>query len=256
MWAWSPTTTRSPRWVWAATATRLPMVPLATKRPASLPTASAARRSRRLTVGSSEKTSSPTSASNMAWRMAGVGRVMVSLRRSMVFTVRSFCRCRRDAAARTLAISPDPAAADPSRLALPQGLIAAAAANGGEDLGLLLLEQLLESRLAAVGHLGVAETHQAVHDALPDAGLLQEGDVARPHERHDAFGQGKAGAQLLQVAESLFHGPGLGYQLDEGPFLVVVAGVHQQALFDNREAHHQDLRRVYDVHEGPLIKLV
>ena len=39
--------------------------------------------SSRLTVGSSPKTSSPTSASAMARRMAGVGRVTVSERRSI-----------------------------------------------------------------------------------------------------------------------------------------------------------------------------
>src|SRR5438105_1300308 len=51
----------------------LPMVPVGTKSAAGLPAISAARSSRRLTVGSSRYTSSPTSASNMACRMARVG---------------------------------------------------------------------------------------------------------------------------------------------------------------------------------------
>ena len=60
-----------PRPRWAIWATRLPIVPLATNRPASLPSRSAARSSSALTVGSSPKTSSPTSASAMARRIAG-----------------------------------------------------------------------------------------------------------------------------------------------------------------------------------------
>src|SRR5581483_8408972 len=63
-------------------ATWLPMVPEATKSAASLPNRSAARASRRFTVGSSSKTSSPTSAAAIAARMAGVGVVTVSERRS------------------------------------------------------------------------------------------------------------------------------------------------------------------------------
>jgi len=61
---------------------------------ASVPTASAARRSNSLTVGSSRYTSSPTSASRAASRIASEGVVTVSDRRSMVSP--SICiRCRR-----------------------------------------------------------------------------------------------------------------------------------------------------------------
>src|SRR5262245_24162081 len=59
------------------------MLPLGTNRAASLPTMAAARASSFFTVGSSPKTSSPTSASAIAWRMAGVGCVTVSERKSM-----------------------------------------------------------------------------------------------------------------------------------------------------------------------------
>src|SRR5664279_209789 len=55
-----------PRGTWAIWLTRLPMVPLVTNRPASLPSSSAARASRAITVGSSSNTSSPTSAAAMA----------------------------------------------------------------------------------------------------------------------------------------------------------------------------------------------
>ena len=48
-------------------------MPLATNRPASLPVSSAARSSSAMTVGSSPKTSSPTSASAIARRISGVG---------------------------------------------------------------------------------------------------------------------------------------------------------------------------------------
>src|SRR2546427_52199 len=58
------------------------MHPVGTNSAASLPKISAARFSSRLTVGSSPYTSSPTSASAMARRIAAVGRVTVSDRRS------------------------------------------------------------------------------------------------------------------------------------------------------------------------------
>src|SRR5580658_7249014 len=60
----------------------LPIVPVGTNSAASLPAISAARASSRFTVGSSPYPSSPTSASAMARRISGVGRVTVSLRRS------------------------------------------------------------------------------------------------------------------------------------------------------------------------------
>src|SRR5262249_28772705 len=60
------------------------IVPDGTNSAASLPSRSATRSCRRLTVGSSCITSSPTSAAAMAARMPGVGRVTVSLRRSMI----------------------------------------------------------------------------------------------------------------------------------------------------------------------------
>src|SRR5947209_2086558 len=74
--------TSSPRLTCERRPIRLPCVPLETKSAASLPAVSAESASRRCTVGSSFQTSSPTSASSMARRMAGVGRVKVSLRSS------------------------------------------------------------------------------------------------------------------------------------------------------------------------------
>ena len=73
-----------PRGTWAMSPTRLPIVPLATSSPASAPSSSADRSSSALTVGSSPKTSSPTSASAIARRMAGEGSVTVSDRRSIM----------------------------------------------------------------------------------------------------------------------------------------------------------------------------
>src|SRR5262249_19567795 len=61
----------------------LDIVPDGTYTAASLPNSAATRSSSRLTVGSSWKTSSPTSAACMEARMPGVGRVTVSLRRSI-----------------------------------------------------------------------------------------------------------------------------------------------------------------------------
>src|SRR6056297_2942536 len=63
-------------------ASRLPMVPEGTKSAASLPNIEAARSSSSLTLGSSPATSSPTSARIMDSRIAGVGRVTVSDRKS------------------------------------------------------------------------------------------------------------------------------------------------------------------------------
>src|SRR5580765_2034627 len=82
MWESRSRTTSWPVCVWLTTAMRLPIVPEATKRPAALPSRSAASASSRLTVGSSSQTSSPTWARAMASRISGVGRVSVSERRS------------------------------------------------------------------------------------------------------------------------------------------------------------------------------
>ena len=84
IWDSLPKIISLPCCVWIRTAIRLLIVPLAVKRAASLPIFCAAMTSRRLTVGSSPKTSSPTAASNIACRMASVGWVTVSLRRSII----------------------------------------------------------------------------------------------------------------------------------------------------------------------------
>ena len=89
-----PGSSRRPRPQWQSWLTRFAIVPLGTKSAASLPRRSAAISSRRLTVGSSPKTSSPTSAAAMALRMDGVGRVIVSDRSStscMRTLLRSWC---------------------------------------------------------------------------------------------------------------------------------------------------------------------
>ena len=82
MWVSAPAMISPPRGTWAISETRLAIVPELTNRPASLPSSAAARSSRALTVGSSPKTSSPTSAAAMAARIAAVGFVTVSERRS------------------------------------------------------------------------------------------------------------------------------------------------------------------------------
>ena len=66
------------------TATRFPIVPLGTKTAASFPKTRAIVSSSLCTVGSSPKTSSPTSARAIASRIFCVGRVTVSLRRSHI----------------------------------------------------------------------------------------------------------------------------------------------------------------------------
>src|SRR5262245_29929250 len=59
------------------------MVPVGTKHAASFPMIAATFSCRAITVGSSPSTSSPTIASAIAFRMAAVGRVTVSERRSI-----------------------------------------------------------------------------------------------------------------------------------------------------------------------------
>src|SRR3954471_14257567 len=83
MWQLRSQSSSSPGWVWTLTAIWFDIVPDGTNRAASLPSRAATVSSSLLTVGSSPKTSSPTGASLMAARMAGVGRVTVSLRRSI-----------------------------------------------------------------------------------------------------------------------------------------------------------------------------
>ena len=77
-----PATTIWPGPAKVRSATWLAMVPEGTNSPAALPTRSAKVSSSRRTVGSSPQPSSPTSAAAMAARMASVGRVIVSERRS------------------------------------------------------------------------------------------------------------------------------------------------------------------------------
>ncbi|NTV81717.1 MAG: hypothetical protein HGA24_09890 [Candidatus Aminicenantes bacterium] len=74
--------TSSRTFVHILTAIELAMVPDGQNRAASLPIFSAPSRSSSWTVGSSPRTSSPTTASAMAFRIFSVGRVTVSLRKS------------------------------------------------------------------------------------------------------------------------------------------------------------------------------
>ena len=82
-WAPSCRSTSSPRPVLTNTPIWLVIVPDGAYRAASLPRRSATYSSRRLIVGSSPKTSSPRGASDIARRIPSVGRVTVSLRRSI-----------------------------------------------------------------------------------------------------------------------------------------------------------------------------
>jgi hypothetical protein len=72
------TTSSPPGRTWSRNAIALHMVPLGRKTAASWPSRSATRSQRALTVGSANDCSSPTSASAIARRIAGVGRVWVS----------------------------------------------------------------------------------------------------------------------------------------------------------------------------------
>src|SRR5215203_1502274 len=83
MWEPSCRSTSSPRFVLTWTPIWLVIVPEGAYSAASFPSRSATYSSSRFTVGSSPNTSSPTGASSIARRIPSVGRVTVSLRRSI-----------------------------------------------------------------------------------------------------------------------------------------------------------------------------
>ncbi len=83
MWALASQSTSWPGATTDRTASTLAIDPVGVKSAASWPKRSATRSSRADTVGSSPYTSSPTSARAIAWRIGSVGRVTVSLRRSI-----------------------------------------------------------------------------------------------------------------------------------------------------------------------------
>src|SRR5512141_837236 len=78
----------SPRAQCVITATRFDCVPEGTNSAASNPSSAAVSASSALTLGSSPKTSSPTGAAAITARIAAVGRVTVSLRKSVAMSER------------------------------------------------------------------------------------------------------------------------------------------------------------------------
>src|SRR5947207_15514533 len=87
MWFVSSHSNSSPGWVWALIPHWFDMVPDGTYIAASLPKYAATMSWSLLIVGSSLHTSSPTSAAAINVRIAGVGRVTVSLRKSIIDVV-------------------------------------------------------------------------------------------------------------------------------------------------------------------------
>src|SRR5215207_5406287 len=94
MWEPSCRSTSSPLFVFTWTPIWLVIVPEGAYRAASLPSRSATYSSNLFTVGSSPKTSSPTGASSIARRIPSVGRVSVSLRRSITTYLHYVVRAR------------------------------------------------------------------------------------------------------------------------------------------------------------------
>jgi hypothetical protein len=95
MWDWSSTMISSPGRVWTRIATRLHIVPEGMNTPASCPSRSATRAQSARVVGSESDCSSPTSARAMASRIPGVGRVWVSLNRSIIVRAQLYTKYRR-----------------------------------------------------------------------------------------------------------------------------------------------------------------
>src|SRR5438067_955878 len=151
MWLVVSSSTSSCGWQWARTATWLDIVPDGTNSPASMPNRSAVRRSSSLTVGSSPKTSSPTAAAVMAASMPGVGRVTVSLRRSIGVVM---VRLRGGGVA--------------GRCGVPQGDLAHGEQDGREeerDAG--LLERVEDEQRPGRGGQGVAAGGLSLEDLDP-----------------------------------------------------------------------------------------
>ncbi len=86
MWADDSHRTSCPRPTSVRTASTLAIDPVGVNNAAWCPNSPATRSSSRRTVGSSPKTSSPTSACAIAARIASVGAVTVSERRSITGT--------------------------------------------------------------------------------------------------------------------------------------------------------------------------
>ena len=108
----SPSSSTSPpRPVWASSATRFDIVPLAMKIAASLPSLSAAACSRRRTVGSPSRKSSPSAAPPIASRISSVGSVMVSLRRSIMGLLEGGAKARHHGSITRLSRACKPACA-------------------------------------------------------------------------------------------------------------------------------------------------
>src|SRR6186997_1082524 len=82
----------SPRAQWVMTPIKFDCVPEGTNNAASKPSISATSASSALILGSSPNTSSPTGAAAIAARIAAVGRVTVSLRKSTGITAPSYRR--------------------------------------------------------------------------------------------------------------------------------------------------------------------
>src|SRR3972149_1856840 len=161
MCASSPTITSSPRWQWESIAVRLLCCPLVVRGAASFPMTAAASASRRLTVGSSRKTSSPSSASAIALRISGGGSVTVSLRRSAVFIA--------SAKEGPPAGAGGPGLTGVLRLtgAFPQGLVRLSAPDRGHHFRLLLLLDLIEHALAGLQQLLAPQAAQPRLDLVP-----------------------------------------------------------------------------------------
>ena len=83
-WLSSPTTTSSPGEQYSLSGSWLAIVPVGTNSPASLPSSAATRSCSSLTLGSSPNWSSPSGAPAIAARIAAVGSVTVSERRSII----------------------------------------------------------------------------------------------------------------------------------------------------------------------------
>src|SRR5579864_5612284 len=78
--------------------------------------------------------------------------------------------------------------------ALPNRLIAVAAADGRDFFAPLSLLQLAEHDLRLLQRFFAAYSLQSLLDPLPQPSFGHSGHLARPFKRHDAVGQRKARA--------------------------------------------------------------
>src|SRR5918992_3651374 len=189
-----PRITSSPRWQWLMSAARFDCVPEGKRSAASKPKISEARACRRLTLGSSPNTSSPSSASIIALRIAAEGRVTVSERRSTVMA-EALRELPRDVAERFPQLAQllvGHAALRPERAQRAEHLPAVAESRHGDAADPLYVLLVVDRMAAGANAPQLGPEGAAGHDGLGGVALEadareESGKLRRRQPRQDRF---------------------------------------------------------------------